>query len=91
MRKSPVIFVILATAIGLQGCDYIPDSVKAFFRQPDIIIDKSYEKGFFKGPLVVRFESVRSREGRTVELILLMKPFGYKDSKGIDWDVEKMP
>lgn len=44
-------------------------------------------KGNFRGDLEVLFYSLRSGDGELVELIMLKEPFGYTDSKGIDWDV----
>lgn len=44
-------------------------------------------KGEFRGRLEVMFESIPTGDGKVVELIMLKKPFGYTDSKGVDWDV----
>lgn len=89
MRKSAAFIVLLTAVISLQGCDYIPDYLKAIFQESDIIVDKLYEKGSFKGPLKVSFASLTSGDGHPVELIQLIAPFGYKDYKGVDWDVPR--
>ena len=39
--------------------------------------------------LEVRFFSSTSGDGHPVELILLLKPFGYTDSRGVEWDVRR--
>lgn len=78
---------VVALSLGLGGCDYIPDYVKALIFKPAVIKDKVYEKGSFKGDLDVRFLSAVSGDGQRVEMIQLLQPFGYRDSKGRDWDV----
>ncbi len=78
--------VVATLSVGVAGCDYVPDYVRALF-QNKAISGKVYEKGTFKGDLDVRFMSVVSGDGRRVELFQLLAPFGYKDAKGVDWDV----
>ncbi len=78
--------VVAMLSVGAAGCDYVPDYVRALF-QNKAISGKVYEKGTFKGDLDVRFMSVVSGDGKRVELFQLLAPFGYKDAKGVDWDV----
>ena len=44
-------------------------------------------KGEFRGDLEVVFNSIPTGDGGVVELMMLKKPFGYVDSKGVEWDV----
>lgn len=76
-----------ALCLGLAGCDYVPDYIRALFVDPAVITKKNYKNGEFKGDLDVRFLSTVSGDGQRVEMIQLLQPFGYKDSKGRDWDV----
>lgn len=78
---------VAAVSVGLTGCDYLPDYVRALLGKPRVIADKVYEKGTFKGDLDVRFLSAVSGDGQRIEMIQLLQPFGYRDSKGVDWDV----
>jgi hypothetical protein len=75
-----IALVVAGGAIGL----YRPDFVQALFDKLDSV---AYKKGKFKGDLEVRFFSTTSGDGHPVELILLLKPFGYTDSTGVDWEV----
>jgi hypothetical protein len=63
-----------------------PDFVRGWFTKVD---REAYKKGKFKGDLVVTFFSAETGDNppRRVELIQLLKPFGYTDSAGVDWDV----
>jgi hypothetical protein len=84
MRRIAIAgFVVVLLAAG--GVWYYqPDFVRAFFTKLDAMV---YKKGQFKGELEVRFFSSTSGDGHHVELILLLKPFGYTDSNSVDWDV----
>ena len=83
MRKIAVFSLAFLLVLPLQGCDYLPDFLKVLWKRPKV----AAEKGHFKGTLVVAFESLPTGDGQTVELIQLEKDYGYKDSKGRDWDV----
>ncbi len=86
MRRQIVALVALI-GIGVSGCDYLPDYLRALIAKPKVISDKVYEKGTFKGDLDVRFLSAVSGDGERIEMIQLLQPFGYKDSKGVEWMV----
>ncbi len=66
-------------------CASIPDYFRALICKLDVIESQAFKKGQFAGPLEVRFFSTMSGDGKPVELVQLLKPFGYKDSKGVDW------
>jgi uncharacterized protein DUF1353 len=76
--------VALLAAGGVAGWNYHPDFIRAFFTKLDPL---AYKKGKFKGELEVRFFNGTSGDGQPVALVLLLKPFGYTDSSGVDWDV----
>jgi hypothetical protein len=86
MRRLAVAGIVIALVVagGLAGWRYRPDFVQALFDRVDAI---GYKKGKFNGDLEVRFFSSTSGDGHPVELILLLKPFGYTDSSGVAWDV----
>ncbi|MFM9938407.1 MAG: DUF1353 domain-containing protein [Hyphomicrobiaceae bacterium] len=68
-------------------CASLPDYFRALICTPDVIGSQAFKKGQFLGPLEVRFFSSMSGDGKPVELVQLLKPFGYKDSKGVEWVV----
>ena len=76
--------VVVLLAVGGAGWYYQPDFVRALFTKLDAMV---YKKGAFKGDLEVRFFSSTSGDGHPVELVLLLKPFGYTDANGVDWTV----
>jgi hypothetical protein len=86
MRRLAVAGIVIALVVagGLAGWRYRPDFVSALFDRIDAI---GYKKGKFNGDLEVRFFSSTSGDGHPVELILLLKPFGYTDGRGVVWDV----
>jgi hypothetical protein len=87
MRRIAIaglVVVLLAAAGGVAGWYYQPDFLRALFTKLDAL---AYKKGKFNGELEVRFFSSTSGDGHRVELILLLKPFGYTDSNGVDWNV----
>ena len=86
MRKR-VMSCVVALSIGLAGCDYVPTSVQNQVYGLLGIETSELKTGEFKGDLVVQFFSGKSGDGKPIELIMLLQPFGYKDSKGRDWDV----
>lgn len=86
MRKL-MISGAAALTLGLAGCDYVPTSVQNQVYGLLGIETSELSKGEFKGDLVVQFFSGMSGDGQPIELIMLIQPFGYTDSKGIDWDV----
>lgn len=83
MKRLALGFCVLG-AFGLAGCDYLPDPVKALISRPQTAVTGSFKNGSFKGVLKVVFLEPKNAVDRTVKLI---EPFGYKDSKGVDWDV----
>lgn len=89
MRRIAIVGVLVILVAGAAAWYYRPEfreAVSALFgRQTELAIDPS--KGKFVGDLVVRFYSTTSGDGKPVELILLLKPFGYIDSKGVEWNV----
>lgn len=85
--RSIKIAGVLALSATLMGCDYMPDYVRALFSKPKVFTTKDYEKGQFIGTLDVRFLSTKSGDGQLVEMVQLLTPFSYKDSKGILWEV----
>lgn len=68
-------------------CAMVPDYFQALLCTPDVIQSLAYRKGQFEGTLDVRFMSVKSGDGHPVEMVQLLKPFAYKDSKGVKWEV----
>jgi len=68
-------------------CTLVPDYLQAALCKPEVIESLAFKKGSFQGPLDVRFMSVMSGDGYTVEMVLLLKSFSYKDSNGVVWDV----
>jgi hypothetical protein len=85
MRRLVIAGLVIALVVaGVAGWHYRPDFVQALFDRVDAI---AYKKGKFKGDLEVRFFSSTSGDGHPVEFILLLKPFGYTDSNGVDWEV----
>jgi hypothetical protein len=87
MRRITIVaglVVVLLAVGGVVGRYYHTDFVQALFTKLDPL---AYKKGKFNGDLEVRFFSGTSGDGHRVELILLLKPFGYTDSNGVDWNV----
>lgn len=78
------ISAVLMLPLGLGGCDYLPDSVKALVSRPQTAVTGAFKNGSYKGQLKVLFLEPKKPEDRSVQLL---EPFGYKDSKGVDWDV----
>ena len=68
-------------------CALAPDYLQPILCKPQVIESLAFKKGTFQGPLDVRFMSVKSGDGYAVEMMQLLKPFSYKDSKGEMWDV----
>jgi len=83
MKKIVALVILIGASVALPGCDYVPDAVKEFFKPAGT----AYKNGSFKGSLEVRFDSLPTGDGQTVELVQLLNKFGYKDSSGKDWDV----
>ena len=85
MRQLFMAMTVAAT-LGLTGCDkiesYLPDYARAFFSKSTL--PKNVAAGTFKGQVKVAFVDPKGPDDRNV---LLLEPFGYKDSKGVDWDV----
>jgi len=84
MRRIAIAGVLIILVAGGAGWYYQPDFLRPLFEKLDSF---AYTKGKFKGDLEVRFFSTTSGDGHPVELILLLKPFGYTDSSGVEWDV----
>lgn len=85
MRGVTLTFAVLSTMM-LGGCDMLPDSVKALVSRPATATSGAYKNGAFKGQLKVLFVEPKGPEDRNVQLL---EPFGYRDSRGVDWDVPK--
>jgi hypothetical protein len=68
-------------------CAMVPDYLQAVLCTPDVIASLAFKKGEFVGSLDVRFMSLKSGDGYAVEMVQLLKPFSYKDSAGVVWDV----
>lgn len=74
--------VALFAAVGLSACDQVPDYVKVLFGQTKL--PTNVAAGSFKGQVKVIFLEPKKADDRNVQLI---EPFGFRDSKGVDWDV----
>ncbi len=72
----------LAATLGVSGCDQMPDYVKAFFSKSTL--PSNVSAGSFKSQVKVLFVDPKGPDDRNVQLL---EPFGFKDSKGVDWDV----
>ena len=83
MRRVAVAFILFG-ALGVGACDMLPDSVSALLSRPQTAVSGAFKNGAFKGQLKVMFLEPKNAEDRNVQLL---EPFGYKDSKGVDWDV----
>lgn len=85
MRRV-VLMALLVSGLGLGGCDvapdYIPDYIRAYFSKSTL--PTNVAAGTFKGQVKVLFMEPKKPEDRNVQLL---EPFGYRDSKGVDWDV----
>jgi hypothetical protein len=81
MRRL-LVAAVLVSGVGLGGCDLAPDYVRAFFNKSTL--PKNVAAGSFKGQAKVVFLEPKKSDDRNVQLF---EPFGYKDSKGNDWDV----
>lgn len=81
MRRY-LVGAVLVAALGLSGCDSLPDYVKAFFSKSTL--PTNVAAGSFKGQIKVLFVDPTKPDDRNVQML---EPFGYKDSKGVDWDV----
>jgi hypothetical protein len=86
MRLARIVILsgVLIAPLTLGACDYLPDSVKALVSRPQTAVTGAYKNSSFKGQLKVLFLEPQKPEDRGVQLL---EPFGYKDSKGVDWDV----
>lgn len=81
MRRLLLAFTLIG-GLGLSGCDNLPDYLKALFDKKTL--PTNVAAGSFKGQIKVLFVDPKTPEDRFVQLL---EPFGYKDSKGVDWDV----
>jgi hypothetical protein len=68
-------------------CLLVPDFLQVILCDHELIASLSFKKGQFQGPLDVRFMSVQSGDGYLIEMVQLLKPFSYRDSNGVLWDV----
>ncbi len=81
----PIVNIVAVIGVlGVSGCDMLPDSVSALITRPQTAATGAFKNGTFKGQLKVEFLEPKGPEDRNVRLI---EPFGYKDSRGVDWDV----
>jgi hypothetical protein len=68
-------------------CSRLPDYLRAIVCPPSVIDSMDFKKGEFIGLLEVRFFSTKSGDGHPIEMIQLLKPFAYKDSRSVLWEV----
>jgi hypothetical protein len=68
-------------------CALVYDFVQPLLCTPEVIESLAYRNGKFEGTLDVRFMSVKSGDGHAIEMVQLLKPFAYKDSNGVMWEV----
>jgi hypothetical protein len=99
MRRLSSVLTIVALLGGLliggrhwiaqdkARCTPLPDYLQAVLCRPDVLASLAFKKGQFLGPLDVRFMSVVSGDGYPLEMIQLLRPFSYRDSNGMTWDV----
>jgi hypothetical protein len=88
MRRIAIVGVLIILVAAIAGWFLRPEfreAVLALIENKKDWIDPS--KGKWKGDLEVRFFSGTSGDGHPIELILLLKPFGYTDSRGVEWNV----
>jgi hypothetical protein len=88
MRRIAIAGVLIILIAAIAGWFWRPEFREAVLA----LIDHDREwvnpgKGKWKGDLEVRFFSGMSGDGHPIELVLLLKPFGYTDSRGVEWDV----
>ena len=81
MRRIAIAGVLIVVLAGVAGWYYQPAFLQPLLRK------MSLGKGEFIGELEVRFFSSKSGDGHPVELVLLLKPFGYRDASGVEWHV----
>lgn len=81
MRHILVAGTIVA-ALGMSGCDQMPDYLRVLIGRATL--PSNVTAGSFKGQVKVLFVEPKRPDDRNVQLL---EPFGYKDSKGVDWDV----
>jgi hypothetical protein len=88
MRRIAIAGVLIILVAAIAGWFLRPE-----FREAVLALIESRKdwinpsKGKWKGDLEVRFFSGASGDGHAVELVLLLRPFGYTDSRGVEWDV----
>jgi hypothetical protein len=89
MRRIVIAGVLVILVAGAAAWYFRPefrDAIAALLgRSTDLQIDPS--KGKFKGKLAVEFSSSTSGDGHPVEIIFLLEPFSYIDSRGVEWNV----
>lgn len=83
-RVALSLALLLPLGVGLGGCDVLPESLRALFFKSQTVVSGAFKAGQFKGQLKVLFMEPKTGTDRNIQLI---EPFGYKDSKGVDWDV----
>lgn len=74
--------VVVATALGLGGCDYVPEFLRPIVSPT--ITAKDVSKGAYTGQLKVMFLEPKTPDDRSVQIL---EPFGYQDTKGVAWEV----
>jgi hypothetical protein len=85
MRRIAItVSLLLPMGLGLTACDKLPESVQALFSKPQTVVTGAFKNGQYKGQLKVLFMEPKAPTDRNIQLL---EPFGYKDSKGKDWDV----
>lgn len=68
-------------------CSVLPDYAVPLICGSKIADSMDFKKGKFPDPLEVRFFSAKSSDGHPIEMVQLLKPFKYIDSKGVEWSV----
>ena len=99
MRRTLPVFAVLVVLGGMvvggrvwiakdaARCGLVYDYLQPLLCTPEVVESLAYKKGQFVGSLDVRFMSVKSGDGHAIEMVQLLKPFAYKDSKGVMWEV----
>lgn len=97
MRRVVLTLLIVTVLVGYGAinwfaqdktrCERVPDFVQVVLCDNEILSSLAFAKGQFQGPLDVRFMSVRSGDGYTIEMVQLLNAFSYRDSAGNLWEV----
>jgi hypothetical protein len=97
-RLLTVLALVAALAGGVVGgrtwiaqdrarCALVADFLQPVLCRPEVVESLAFQKGRFEGTLDVRFMSMKTGDGQTYEMVQLLTPFAYRDSKGVLWEV----